>query len=130
MDGHMTMILAMPSDAYDSPTDGGPEDKRLDWLLDNWSRWMRGGTLARGLPSKSPGLRSPAGADFEDMVSEVDVRLARAMDAIIDSLPMPERTVIHHLKLASVWRLRIDIYATRDSARVMIRELMRKRRVE
>lgn len=117
-------------DAYDSPTDGGPEDERLDWLLDNWAAWMRGGRYARGLPTKSPGLRTQSGNDFEGMVADVDVRLARAIDAIIDSLPMPERTAVHHAKLASVWRLRGDIYAIHQSARRMIRELMRKRRIE
>jgi hypothetical protein len=117
-------------DAYDSPTDGGPEDKRLDALLDNWRDWMRVGRYGRGLPTKIPGLRAPGGQDFEGMVAEVDVRLARAIDAIIDSLPMAERTVIHHVKLASVWRLRVDVYATHQSARRMIRELMRQRRIE
>lgn len=123
-------MCAMIVDAYDSPTDGGEDDDRLDWLLSNWADWMRSGRYGRGLPTKVPGLRPPGGSDFEGMVAEVDVRLARAMDAIIDSLPMAERTVIHHVKLASVWRLRVDMYATHANARRLIRELMRQRRVE
>lgn len=123
-------VSAVTVDAYDSPTDGGPEDKRLDWLLDNWGAWMRAGRYGRGLPTKVPGLRAPGGSDFEGMVADVDVRLARAIDAIIDSLPIAERTVIHHVKLASVWRLRVDVYETHTSARRMIRELMRQRRIE
>lgn len=91
---------------------------------------MRSGRYGRGLPTKVPGLRSITGSDFEGMVAEVDVKLARAIDAIIDSLPLPERTVIHHVKLASVWRLRVDVYATHANARRLIRELMRQRRVE
>ena len=125
----MTMC-AMLRDAYDSPADGSEEDKRLDWLLDNWAEWMRAGRFGRGLPTKSPGLRSTGASDSDDHLVGIDLRLARAMDAIIDSLPLAERTVIHHTRLASVWRLRVDIYETLASARRQIRELMRKRRVE
>lgn len=123
----------MIRDAYDSSTDGGPDDKRLDVLLDNWKAWMRGGSLSRGLPTKSVGLRSPSGPDFEGMVSEVDVRLARALDAIIDSLPPNEYLAVIRakgLQRADVWRLREpwdELYAR---ARVSIRTLTRKRRVE
>lgn len=123
-------LCAMIRDAYDSPADGGEDDKRLDWLLDNWSAWMRSGRYGRGLPTKIPGMRTQGGADFEGMVADVDVKLARAIDAIIDSLPLAERTVIHHVKLASVWRLRVDVYQTHINARRMIRELMRQRRIE
>lgn len=127
----MTMC-AMQRDAYDSPTDGGEDDERLTFLLDNWAQWMRGGRIARGLPTKSPGLRSPAGQDFTDMVEEVDVRLARAMDAIVDSLPQNERLAILRVKglTTDVWRLREPWHVLHARARVMIRELMRKRRVE
>jgi hypothetical protein len=122
-------MLAM-RDAYDSATDGGEDDKRLDWMLENWAHWMRQRVTPRGFPTKSVGLRSVGGADFESMVDAVDVRLARAIDAIIDSLPLNERTAVHHVWLASVWRLRVDIYETHTRARVAIRDLMRKRRIE
>lgn len=123
-------MLSAMLDAYGSPTDGGDDDERLAWHLDNWAAWMRSGRYGRGMPTKIPGLRQTGGADFEGMVADVDVRLARVIDAIIDSLPLAERTVIHHVKLGSVWRLALDVYATHHSARRMIRELMRQRRVE
>lgn len=120
----------MMRDAYDSPTDGGDDDVRLSWLLDNWAAWMRDGRYGRGLPTKIPGLRATGAADFEAMLTDIDVKLARAIDAIIDSLPIDQRTVIHHVKLASVWRLRVDVYATHAAARVAIRELMQRRGIE
>lgn len=122
----------MIRDAYGSVTDGGPEDERLDALLDNWARWMKGRSGPRGIPTKSPGLRSLAGQDFESMVGDVDLRLARAIDAIIDSLPNNERIAVlrSHALTLDVWHLREpwDVLLTR--ARLLIRELMRKRRVE
>lgn len=119
-------------DSYDSPTDGGERDERLDWLLDNWADWMRSGRFARGLPTKSPGLRSVNGADFEQMVGDVDLKLARAIDAIIDSLPNNERLAILrvHGLTADVWRLREPWDVLLPRARIQIRALMAKRRVE
>lgn len=125
-------LCMMIRDAYDSPTDGGPDDARLDWHLDNWARWMRSGTLGRGLPTKSPGLRSVGGRDFEDMVTDVDVRLARSLDAIVDSLPPAERIAILRVKrlTADVWTMREPWDVLHARARITIRTLMRKRRVE
>jgi hypothetical protein len=126
------MLCTMNLDAYDSLTDGGSDDKRLDWLLDNWAAWMRGKSGPRGLPTKSVGLRSVAGSDFTEMVDAVDVRLARAIDAIIDSLPANERLAILRVKglTADVWRLREPWDVLLVRARIQVRELMRKRRVE
>jgi hypothetical protein len=111
-------------------TDGGPKDKRLDDLLSNWSAWMRVGTVGRGYPTKIPGLRSVGGTDFDTMVSDVDLKLARAIDALIDSLQPNHRVAIHHVHLASVWRLRLPIEDLYPAARVALRVLMARRRVE
>jgi hypothetical protein len=117
-------------DAFGSPTDGSPEDVRLDFLLAAWSVWMRQGSVGRGLPTKSVGLRSTSGQDFESMLAAVDTRLARALDAIIDSLQPRYRDALHHRWLRSAWTWgeawEVDYQAARDE----VRRLMRKRNIE
>ena len=106
------------------------DDKRLDELLDNWAAWMRQGSVGRGLPTKSVGLRSTSGQDFESMLAAVDTRLARALDAIIDSLPPRYRDALHHRWLRSSWTWGEEWEADYQFARDEVRRLMRKRGIE
>lgn len=41
---------------------------------------------------------------FDDMCEGVDSETARAMNAVIDDLPMVKRALLHHLYLQAVYR--------------------------
>jgi hypothetical protein len=119
-------------DAYGSVPDGSPADARLDRLLENWAAWMGSERYGKGYPPRSPGLRSSSAQTFDAAVREVDVRLARAVDAAVDSLQPNQRIAIclrYGLTL-SVWRLRQPLDEAEAEARVAIREALARRRVE
>jgi hypothetical protein len=119
-------------DVYGSTADGGPDDSRLDVLLENWAEWMRAGSYGQGYPKRTPGLRSTGGTDLDAMTHDVDVRLARAVDAIVDGLPQNEQlAVLRAYRLtADVWRLREPWDALLARARVAVRVGLKQRRVE
>lgn len=99
----------------------------LDALLAVWADWMRQPDDRLGLPSKSLGMSSTSGDDFESLCLALDTRVARTMDALIDSLPMNERAAIEHVHLASVWRLRVPIASLVPIARASLIALALKR---
>ena len=76
---------------------------RLEWLLDNWSKWMKSSDTNRlGYPSKSLCMSSGGASgedEFDIMCESADVRCAQSIDSIIDSLSMPQRTAINHVWL-------------------------------
>jgi len=131
MKGDWADMLGRPED-YDQPRDGGVSDARLDQLFGMWAAWMQtGANIARGYPTKTPGVRSSGAQDIDDMYrTDVELRNARMMDAIIDSLPTMERTSISHVYLASVWRLREPMEVVYPRARSMVRAILKRRRVE
>jgi hypothetical protein len=73
---------------------------RLDWHLSNWSQWMKSSDTNRlGYPKKSLMIASGGGSsddEFEAMCDEVDIQCAMAIDSIIDSITLPQRTAINH----------------------------------
>lgn len=78
---------------------------RLEWLLENWVDWMRRDTHKLGYPAKSLMIASGGGSsteEFEIMCDDADAHAASMLDAIIDSISMPQRTAINHqwLKVA------------------------------
>lgn len=83
--------------------------QRLEWHLQNWADWMRRPSNRLGYPTHSLCIASGGGSTvdaFEIMCEEVDAKCARAMDAMIDSLPPNQAMAINHKWLASVYRMR------------------------
>jgi hypothetical protein len=112
--------------------DGGPLDYRLDELLGLWANYMHTGSVGTGYPPRSPGLASGKSDSIDDQVRRMDLRLARTMDALIDSLPHNERLAIERRMglTADVWRLRESWEDLEARARRSLRAMMKTRRVE
>ena len=75
---------------------------RLEWLLGNWADYMKQPSHKLGYPSKSLCMSSGGASgedEFDIMCDEVDTKCAQAIDSIIDSLSMPQRTAINHVWL-------------------------------
>lgn len=73
--------------------------ERLFWLLENWAEWMKRDAHRLGYPAKS--LRIASGGEsgideFECMCEDADSNAASMLDAIIDSISLPQRTAINH----------------------------------
>ena len=94
-------------------------DDRLTWLLDLWRDWMR-----------RPDHRFRAGSDFDSMVDNVDNSQALAVDAAIDSLPHLERTAVHHVLIASVYRAREPLQDVYGRARERLKISLHARNIE
>lgn len=107
-------------------------DERLSDLLDLWKQYMEEPSGPKGLPAESLVLegRYISGADFEEMAQAVDRMQAKAVNAAIDDLPMVERVAVHHVKLASVWRLRYNIEAVYATACEKLKVGLGKRGIE
>lgn len=105
-------------------------DDRLSELLDVWAEWMQEPSGPRGHARRSAVLATTASTDFEEMVEDVDRMQAKAVAAAVDDLPMMERIAVHHVVLASVWRVRYDINVVYASARNMLKVSLTKRGIE
>jgi hypothetical protein len=105
-------------------------DDRLSELLDVWAEWMQEPSGPRGHARRSAVLATTASTDFEEMVEDVDRMQAKAVNAAIEDLPMVERVAVHHVKLASVWRLRYSIQAVYGSACAMLKVSLTERGIE
>lgn len=107
-------------------------DDRLTWLLDLWRDWMRRPDHRHelGYPSTAAGIRFRAGSDFDSMVDNVDNSQALAVDAAIDSLPHLERTAVHHVLIASVYRAREPLQDVYTRAREQLKISLHARNIE
>jgi len=125
-------MMRVRPDVYGSPPDGSAGDTRLDELLGNWATWMQSGTYGQGYPGRTPGLRSLRGTDLDEMGRAVDVRMARVMDALVDSLTPNERLALlrRYGLTMDVWRIREAWDVLEARARVRLRALMAQRRIE
>lgn len=86
----------------------GMNNDRLSWHLWNWARWMDRGSYGLGYPGRS--LCTASGhSDFDEMVNRADARCARAVDAIVEDLPQPQKLAVHHKHLSAVFRIRADL---------------------
>lgn len=77
--------------------------ERLEWHLENWSRWHSFDDLHKlGYPSKCMVL-STGGASGEDafdiLVEQVDKRCAEIMESLVESLRRPRKVAIEHVWL-------------------------------
>ena len=116
------------------PTPGsGMTDDRLSYLLDTWREWMRAPDHRAhlGYPSTAAGIRWRPGDDFDDMVESLDQRMALAVDACVDSLPIMERTAVHATVLGPmVWRLREPVAVVYARAREVLKLGLSMRGIE
>lgn len=86
----------------------------LDVALDLWVEWMRNdwGELRKlGYPERSAGFATGGAVSphdsFEDLERECDHRIALAVNAAVDSLPLGLKAAINHSTgLCAVFRLR------------------------
>jgi hypothetical protein len=72
---------------------------RLQWHLENWTEWMSRDTVKLGYPAKSLmviGGGAVGADDFEILCDSADSHAASMIDAIIDSISLPQRTAINH----------------------------------
>lgn len=123
-------MIGRPPD-YNDPVDGGVSDARMDYLLGMWADWMKTGYMVQGYPTRSPGVRSSGAQDFDDMYrTDVELKNAKMMDAVLQSLKPMERDSVAHVWLASVYRLREPIEVVYPRARTSIRAILKRRRVE
>lgn len=82
---------------------GSPE--RVDWHLDNWSRWQKSGKRQGAYGAVAVGLSSGgASQDFDMMADSSEIRSARIVDVIIHDLPAHQVCALHNEYLAMVWR--------------------------
>ena len=99
----MSMVLAMKKE--EEPSIGGMPEGRLEWHFDNWRRWMRHDATANGYPGKAAGcVGGGYSQSFDDMVDAADVRCARIVDALVNSLSPTERAAVYHKYLYAVFR--------------------------
>lgn len=95
---------------------------RVEYYLGEWAYWMGGtggGGGARGFEGASAGfVNTRTSSSFEDMTREMDQRICKVIDTIIeDDMVLHERVAIHveyGLAGAAVWR-----FARLDMAKVL-----------
>lgn len=104
----------------------GMSEHRLEFHFDNWRRWMRKDDVTDGAPGKACGcVGGGYSQTFDDMVDAADVRCARIMDSIINSLSAPERSAVYREYLYAVFRFeRLDFQETLVRAKVRSAELL------
>lgn len=89
----------------DGPMIGGMPEARLEWHFDNWRRWMRQDSVTDGAPSKAAGcVGGGYSQTFDEMADAQDIRVARVVDALVNSLTPIERAAIYHQYLYAVFR--------------------------
>lgn len=106
--------------AKDEPKIGGMSEARLEFHFDNWRRWMRRDDVTDGAPHKAAGcVGGGYSQTFDDMADASDIRCARIVDALVNSLTPLERAAVYHRYLYAVFRFR-DLEATIARARLRV----------
>lgn len=80
------------------------EHPRLDWLFENWARYMRGYETKFRLRAKTSRYWAQGCRDFDGMVTSADINDAVRTNACIEDLTVIEQCAIHHRHLGAVWR--------------------------
>lgn len=80
-------------------------DDRVEFHLDNWSRWMRtGGYTGLSAPHRaSGGIGISHTADFDQLADIADMQSAKACDAVIRGLRPLEQKAIRCAYLGEEW---------------------------
>jgi hypothetical protein len=80
--------------------------QRVKEALDIWAEWMQQDDTKLGYPSKSAVILSGGGAwgSFgDDLEDEVDGTMARAVDAILEGMPLSQKNAVFHFHIAAVF---------------------------
>ena len=86
---------------------------------------------ALGYPATASGIRYRAHDDFDGMVDHLDETMALAVDAVIDDLPLNERTAVHAVIIGPmVWRFRDPVQDVYGRARDMIKVALTLRGID
>lgn len=86
---------------------------RVNYWLTEWARWMRRPEQKLGYPKRTLGLVGGGESQrWDDWAwegeSEAWERNCRAIDALIQDLPVAQNCAIQHLYLGTVWRFPRD----------------------
>lgn len=128
MDGD-ARITMKPSPSAGEPVQDG-EHPRLDWLLDNWVRYMRGYEIKFRFSVKTARYFASGSSDFDGMVRTADINDAVKTNAAIEDLPPVERFAISNRKLGTCWRFNREAEeAVYERARLTLSEGLRRRGV-
>lgn len=101
--GAFSARLSIPDD--DGQLIAGMPVERLEFHFDNWRRWMRRDDVTDGYPGKAAGcVGGGYSQTFDDMADAQDVRVAKVVDALVNSLTTLERAAIYHQYLYAVFR--------------------------
>ena len=80
--------------------------QRVKDALDIWAEWMQQDDTKLGYPSKSSVIVSGGnswGNFCEDHEYEVEATMARAVDAILDCMPLNQKDAVFHFHIAAVF---------------------------
>ena len=106
------------------------EHPRLDWLLDNWARYMRGYETKFKLAARTSTFFASGSSDFDGMVSAADINDAVRTNAAIEDLTPVEQCAIQRKYLGVVWRFnREDYDVVYIRARCLLSDGLRRRGV-
>ena len=107
------------------------ESKRTEIHLQDWALWHQADKGdARGYPGRSMGIQFETSQDFDEMVRDVDVRVAKIVETVVSDLAEPERSAVFHKFLRGQWRSTPEIYAQSiQSAIILIGLKLEKRGV-
>ena len=98
-------------------------DDDLSNHLHAWKSWCNRPDLGLGYPTTAAGIRYSTGADFDGMIDWLDDRIALAVDAAVDDLPVNERIAVRCAVLDGprVWRFREPLEVVYGRAREMLK---------
>jgi hypothetical protein len=87
------------------------EQRRLDVALDTWAQWAQAPDGSMSYPNHSAVMQNGTGDAWEVWCDEADKTLAKAVDAILWSMPPAPRAAVHRRYLQAVFRFPRDNYA-------------------
>lgn len=123
---------AIPLVAMDYTSDRAKHemsDDRLRWHFENWAVWQRMDGIETGyMRHASGGIGVSHGSDrIARLENEADARCARAVEALLEGLPVAQRCAVHHFQLQAVFRFRGDAVALYALAGECVRRGLTKR---
>lgn len=91
--------------------EAGEEERRIDVALETWAQWAQAPDGSMGYPNHSAVLQNGTGDAWDVWCDEADKRLAKAVDAILWSMPPAPRAAVHRRYLDAVFCFPRDNYA-------------------
>lgn len=90
--------------------DANEEERRIDVALDTWAQWAQAPDGSMGYPGHSAVMQNGTGDAWDVWCDEADKALAKAVDAILWSMPPAPRAAVHRRYLDAVFRFPRDNY--------------------